>query len=434
MSKKLNIVVGKFGKSLLFDKKKWGMIGGDHEAPAMISILAQMNPNINFYILGRSDWKKLDPSIKDKINVNENIFNVWGEFNKNVCEDTHWPTAYFKKKGIHVDYGLFMSGPSGASTIPEAMYTIKKDRVAKPSEMFRRYVGPITRYLNDSGIPYAELGEDPRYFPVAARDLFNRPKYVLSTKNVPEGLPVKTIDKYMGDVHEIKIPIKESKLIQLFMASEPDMKLEEPGDRGNLMSIYSNGLTDTGGMHKFPHVKEYVLDNFKSPIIYGDWPDEMNPGIEPYRDRFKKIPMMELQNQMYNTKYAFLIPIQVGWPTIKYYKHLIFGMIPFLHPFADPDRYMPVPEFTRLESAQDFKEKVYFLESNPDEYLKLWHECQALLKHEYFAGEEFNQSIIEELKANCNTEGVDLDNTGKINYNMSCLFKDDSEIKTKSLF
>jgi hypothetical protein len=84
MSKKLNIVVGKFGKSLLFDKKKWGMIGGDHEAPAMISILAQMNPNINFYILGRSDWKKLDPSIKDKINVNENIFNVWGEFNKNV--------------------------------------------------------------------------------------------------------------------------------------------------------------------------------------------------------------------------------------------------------------------------------------------------------------------------------------------------------------
>ena len=246
----MKIAVGKIGKSLLFGQHKWGMIGGDHEAPAMIAALAQMNPNITFYILGRSDWKKLDVETKERINVNNNIVDIWETYDKNIVEETHWPNTYFKKFEITIDYALIVSGPAGASSITEAMWTIDETRVAKPSEMFRRYVGPITRYLNDSGVPYSELGEDPRYVPCAARDLFNRPDEILTTRNT-EGNSIKHIKTYMSkELLEYEIPMKNFHVDKLFIMSEPDKRLKEPGERHNLISVYSNGLTDTGGEKK----------------------------------------------------------------------------------------------------------------------------------------------------------------------------------------
>lgn len=432
----MNIVIGKIGKSLLFSQKKWGMIGGDHEVPAALSFLAQTNPNINFYILGRSDWKKLDRNVKEKINKNGNIIDIWQEYNKNVCEETEWPNAYFMKKDVKIDFGIFYSGPAGASSMPNAMYTIKKDRVAKPSEMFRRYVGPITRYLNDSQIPYVEIGEDPRYFPIAARDLFNRPKKVLSIRDIEGGMMVKTINKYMGDVVESYTPVVNVHTSPCFLASEPiERKLSEPGERNNLISLYSNGLTDTGGIQKFPDVKDYILDNFPNSEVYGEWPDD-TPGITDYFHRFQKIPMINLENQMYNTKYTLMMPIKIGWGSLKYYKHLLFGMIPFIHPYWDQDNNFKVPEFTKVSSASELKEKIEHLEKNPDEYFKLWKECQALLKDEYFTGEYFNNLIHNEIKNYCNVSENSF-NTIPKEFNMSCLFKDETlenSIKTQKLF
>ena len=48
--KKLNVVMGKFGKSILFNKENWGAHGGDNEAPLVYTMLAKNNPHITFYI------------------------------------------------------------------------------------------------------------------------------------------------------------------------------------------------------------------------------------------------------------------------------------------------------------------------------------------------------------------------------------------------
>ena len=321
---KLNIVFGKIGKSLSFRQGKWGMIGGDHEAPALLSMLAQMNPNINFHIISKSDWKDLTSAEKLQHNGNGNIFDVWENWNtKDGFDCTKWPLHVLQNTKI--DFGIIVSGPTGFSTIPNAMMTLDNDRVAKPSMMSERYVGPITRFLNESKIKYMEIGEDPRYYPIAARDLFNRPEYICGTRDVAKHRSVEIIDGYFGTVKEISLPVRDYRVSHMFMAMEPsDKRLKEPGTRQNLMSIYSNGLRNQGGMQKFPAIKQYVLDQFPDATIFGEWPED-TPGIKPYLSRIKPTPMIELIDQMYDTKYAFMIPIQEGWPTSKFFKHLLFG-------------------------------------------------------------------------------------------------------------
>ena len=39
-----DILIGKFGKHISFDSKKWGMVGGDSESAILISCMAQCYP------------------------------------------------------------------------------------------------------------------------------------------------------------------------------------------------------------------------------------------------------------------------------------------------------------------------------------------------------------------------------------------------------
>ena len=431
MSKKLNIVFGKIGKSLSFRQGKWGMIGGDHEAPALLSMLAQMNPNLNFHIISKSDWKDLEPAEKALHNVNGNIFDVWEKWNtKDGIDCTKWPLIVLKDTKI--DFGIIVSGPTGFSTIPDAMMTLDNDRVAKPSMMSERYVGPITRFLNESKIKYMEIGEDPRYFPIAARDLFNRPAYICGTRNLDKHRSVEIIDGYFGKVKEINLPVRDCRVSHMFMAMEPgEKRLKEPGDRKNLMSIYSNGLRNQGGMQKFPAIRQYVMDQFPDSTIFGEWPED-TPGITPYLNRIKPTPMIELIDQMYDTKYAFMIPIQEGWPTSKFFKHLMFGIIPFFHPTCYPDYYADVPEYLKLKSTKDLKDKINFLESNPKEYLKLWKQCQSMLKDEYFDGSYFNDIILGQISTVKDINPLDLATRKPIVHKMSCLWPSEQEVIVRS--
>jgi hypothetical protein len=98
-------------------------------------------------------------------------------------------------------------------------------------------------------------------------------------------------------------------------------------------------------------------------------------------------------------------------------------MIPFCHKYAFNSYYDGIPEYLCLESPEDFKEKIEFLEANPDEYLKLWNQCQAMLKDEYFSGEFFNNMLLDELGEVFPNEVAELRKlTTEKTYNMSCIF------------
>ena len=73
----INILIGKFGKSISFNSEKWGMVGGDSESAILISCMAQLYPDATFYIASPNDINKIDTEIHNKINKNDNVHNLW---------------------------------------------------------------------------------------------------------------------------------------------------------------------------------------------------------------------------------------------------------------------------------------------------------------------------------------------------------------------
>jgi len=51
-----HIGFGKLGKSVKFQRNKYSPIGGDNEASCTLRALANLNPDITFHIIGRTDY------------------------------------------------------------------------------------------------------------------------------------------------------------------------------------------------------------------------------------------------------------------------------------------------------------------------------------------------------------------------------------------
>jgi hypothetical protein len=135
-----NIVIGKFGRSILFNENKWAAVGGDNEPAILFKTLAKYNPNINFYFLGKTDYKT----------GISNLINIWNNYKKKT-EDDHinWPLEALKD--IKIDAGIFMAGPMGQANIPNKIKKIhNNDDIAKVLCMFTNYVGPQIHYLNET--------------------------------------------------------------------------------------------------------------------------------------------------------------------------------------------------------------------------------------------------------------------------------------------
>jgi len=109
-----NILIGKFGKVISFNAKKWGMTGGDSESAILISCMAQLYPDVNFYIASRNDFDKIDSHTRNEINKNSNMFNIWEGYDSQI-DNQSWIEHYVNSNNIELDFGLFYGGPSSGS-------------------------------------------------------------------------------------------------------------------------------------------------------------------------------------------------------------------------------------------------------------------------------------------------------------------------------
>ena len=62
----MNIAIGKFGRSISFNENNWGAIGGDNEPPSLFLKLAELNPNNTYYLIGKSNFRRMDDNFKNK--------------------------------------------------------------------------------------------------------------------------------------------------------------------------------------------------------------------------------------------------------------------------------------------------------------------------------------------------------------------------------
>jgi len=421
-----NILIGKFGKHISFDSNKWGMVGGDSESAILISCMAQCYPDVNFYIASRNDFQKIDSHTRNAINKNSNLFNIWEKYDSQI-DNQSWINHYINSNDIKLDFGLFYGGPSSGSTIPNSMYLITEpDKTATPMSSSKRSVGIITKFLNDTGLPYVEIGEDPRYLPVQAKDLFNRSKKVLCVKdNIT--FSIKHIKEYLSrEIIETTIPCSDIGHSYMFLMNEDkDDLLKEPGNRKTKINVAMHcTASQDGSVNKWNLIKNFILDPFPETFIYGKWDEKIIAG--EHQNQFKETPMTDLHDVMYDTKYTLAIGGSKTWGTqSKFWKMLIFGIIPFFVEGNDPERVFNAPEFLYTKGAKDFKEKIDFLENDETEYLKLWKECQQLIhRDDLWDGSYFFNNIEREIKEEF---GVELNRSGTIDYKSSSIFLHENE-------
>jgi hypothetical protein len=396
----MNIGYGKFGKSILFNEKSWPAEGvGVQEAPFHLITLAKYNPDINFYLLSRSDFQKLDRKTKKVLFPNDNVFEVWQHLDTDdPNEKFKHPYNYLKKNNIKLDTAIMYAGPAGSRTNVVNMIKQVKDptQYAKTLCAYENYTGPLFYFLNMSKIPYMVVLTDQRYFPLTGKDLFHNPDRILSQINLgplqrshmisyenQECMETTVTAKYAGIEKGILIDWDKRDITKLEKTKDILILLNQAGANNNRAAL----------------IKEYILENFENVEIYGKWDEKF------YEDSRFKGPLYvnDLRPVLDQSRYSILFSInKCGWLTQKIYEFINSGIIPFLHKDYDNQNNFDIPEnlrkFLRLSGPQDFINKINYLKNNPEKediIRKTLQEC--CLKDEYYTGEFINDSIMSNL-------------------------------------
>jgi hypothetical protein len=409
----MNILIGKIGKSILFNRNSWGSIGGDNEAPKFYENLFHRNPQHKFYMLGRCDFNDLSASEKMRINKHSNFIDPWGQFaNWNRSFTGQPQTAeytfvaeFLDSKGVKFDAGIIFAGPTGTSNVAgKSKLMTNPEKDATPLEMLNKYVAPIFSYLNDHrDIPYTLIVNDPRYFPMFAKDLFHWPAKVLSQFNSNVTVASRTTytncDVITDVIPEVYSEVETMFLIGLEKGAKADTGLasffdDEPVSTGkdiNFMIVLNEGRPS-----RFNLLKASILDAVKDVDIYGKWTDPGTIGDK----RFKgSLGYHDLQAMLPRVKYTYCIPIKKGWVTSKFWEMAHHGIIPFLHPTYDEQNSLEAPEFLRCKDAAELQKKIDFLERKPEAYQKMRDTLDQMLKDSYYSGERLNAIAMESVKS-----------------------------------
>lgn len=376
---------GKVGKSVLFDSSKWSAIGGDNEAPTLITNMAKHNPEDTFVVIGRNDIDKC------KTKLPPNVYSAWSGHTVENGKQTGF--LWNLLQDVQIDGIFLVSGPTGSTNMlekalkrnPEPDGTIA---FAKTLEMHLNYSGPIYDFLNQSNIPWVMINNDPRYLKMG-RDCLNMPQEILSQYNgTQKNSKIKSWDDQV-ELDEVHIPYTYAGMEKIFLIGKELPKAEDMQKTTKFMIVLNEG--NNGVKSRYPMLKEYVLDSVEDVAIYGKW----DPATIGDDKRFKGPKKFDdLQKELPHVKYTFIIPIKPGWVTAKWVEMISNGILPFFHPTYDEQKHTGIPDFLRVKNAQDLHEKIEKLEANPEAYDKLLQHCLDLITEDDLNGKKINDTIL----------------------------------------
>ena len=426
---KKRILIGKIGKSILFDSKKWSAIGGDIDAPVFYENIIKRHPEIDFYLLGKSDFSFCPASIRNRINVHGNVYDMYEGCTEYINENLPRLVAsyegrytganldqYSRAKGLFeyitdiqlerlpkMDGGIFFSGPDGTSNLPDMVSLSRTpDQLSSPLVSLIGYTGPIYHYLNKTKLPYLLLVTDPRYYPPRGNDIMHVASKVLSQFNCKVKHNHYTSYTNTEKVfHDVNVSYNGIETIFLMTKEQGNVDDAEP----SLDAFFQTEQTDKqskfmivlneGRPSRYEMLKEYVLDQVQDVNIYGKWSDPRTAKDTRFKGPKK---FNDLQKLLLDVKYTFIIPIKKGWVTAKFWEMIHYGIIPFMHPTYDTQNNLKCPDFIRVKSAKDLMEKIDYLEKNPDAYNDLRKQLQDMLTPELYSGEYLDRITMDSLK------------------------------------
>lgn len=376
------ILVGKLSKTIKFRKEKWNDKGGDNETGTAILKFANLEPRTLFIIISRSDFSRLD--IKPK-----NIYDLYKNQKPSVYED-NTDFVLDSLGDLKPDQCIIFSGRNAAANIPNRIKALKSDKLCSPFIFSKVYVAPIYHYLNVTGIRYTLLINDPR-FVLQGRDLFNTSGRFLSMYD--EIYNHKHILSYDNqELQKTKFDVEYSGIERIAAMNYSEEDIQELQNQTKEKDITFGVLLNEGmpGKSRYNILKEYVLDNFSDCTVVGSWDEEITRDDKRF---LGTLSYADSRKYLSRIKYTFLIPIAPGWVTSKYIEVLLHGVIPFFHFTYDLQSHIDLPDFLRVNSAEELKEKVNRLENDITLYYKIYNECISTITEEDLDGSRIWNTI-----------------------------------------
>jgi len=420
----MNIGIGKLGKSIAFNHKRWGLAGGDAAPSILFTTLAALNPDINFYIIGKSDFLKLTLERRKEIFPNENVFDCWEgsvkpkgiRLAKDIPFEYHSnPLNWLNDHDIELDTCLLFNGQTAQVNITNKIEKARDTEIASTLIQMAFYCGPMLHLLNETNVPLVLVSEDPRHIVISGRDLFNREKVVLSQINgLYKRKHIQSYEKQKPVVYT-DINVKYADTEKIFLVGETKRDTSNL-EKTNLISLYMNGHGLHSDKSRWPFVKEYIIDQFDDGMVYGKW-NLPKYVPEEYHNRFEATRMGDMMDKVLATKYTLVVSIMPGFVTCKPWEMINFGIVPFFHESYDPNNLLgfsnditepyysikynnepvSVYEFLNVGSGAEMKHKIEFLESNPDEYDKIRNVLSSMLKDNYYDGSHINNVMMSHI-------------------------------------
>ena len=388
-----NFVVGKLGLSCRFDwsENKTNWFSPADDTAKLIINMSYNNPNDNFYIIGKNDLTDLPSYKRETLFPNNNVYNTYTK---------GWmsPIEYLNNNAINIDFGIITFGPVLGRNVPNKTYT-KKGTIAKPLDRAIKYVAPYVHTLNELGIEWVCLAEDPRHFSASILDLFNKPKIFLSQVNGTHKFS--SIQSYENqNIEECEIPIKYSyvetgiildEIIKPITDSWKSRKVSISivcNEAGTDETPTSTKILSNKNRPRYPILKKWIIDNFETPMVYGRWPDEIMQSNKAFKGTINR---KYLYSEMLNWKHSLCVPIDNGWATAKYLECLKCGSSPFMHPEYDSQKNTNIPEYFRVSTVEEFKDKI---NDNGNKHIEEINRGVTMcLSDEYISGQKLNDEI-----------------------------------------
>ena len=401
----MNIAIGKIGKSIKFGpeekgKGKKAMTAGSIDARIIFQNLIKINPQHKFYLIGRSNFSRLKPEIRNKIDPHKNVIDVWAGFHdwfetqddKDEVTESWRFMEHVIKTNDKFDIGLFIAG--GVLDYAVQGKTLKEGKHIKTLMAAAKYAGPIHHFINETKLPYMVLSLDPRCYPKPTKDILIPPKRILQLKN--ETMEVEHRVSYETDEMVIdKVPAVYSGIETLYAVEEDepaglDAFFDEPEQERDInMVLWLN----EGKPSRYNDLKNFILDSVDDVEVYGVWNEKALK--DP---RIQQVAMSELSWQFPRTKYTFCIPIAPGWATGKFWEMIKHGIIPFMHPEYDDQKNIGFPEELRVKDSNDLLEKINLYNSDEKLYNRLHKQLKDMITPEIKSGKYINDIIMKNVE------------------------------------
>lgn len=424
----MRVAYGKIGRSMPLSLEKCGSLGGDVEMTGTIKTLAERNPDVEFWLVGRNTGEK-----PEDVGLPSNVINPWTNWGPQIREerrarglnvsnltiDQHLKIGEIFDEVIlptilSMDQIVIWAGQHGTTNNPLPSIRNGRDQLTKPHDWCALYAAYLLRGINRwrDVDPWLReeiwLNSDPRNY-LKMRDLkwplrrsvLSQFEFTHSLKHERFGDPGRVPPEWQRlGVSEIQFNGRSSGMwtstVQNTYARLEINGLMPGTPFGELLS-FNDSWEGRGHFGLFINeTRPYVTPNRRD--LVRDWVKPLNPAF--IHGTWTHKSLMELGMSITSAPWEHYVPkLQSvrttfttpasggGWATAKPWEAFAAGTVCFFHPLYDQNRHIlenapsALTDALLVDSPSELRRRVDYLNTTAGR--SLWKKL-VTLQREHF--------------------------------------------------